>query len=77
MGCGRHIGAISPRGHTPHTYVIPDGVYNEFMLADRNLKFYRHRMVYYFKLADHCETCRYYYRHYIRCGNRYESLGKR
>ena len=54
MGCGRHIGAISPRGHTPHTYVIPDGVYNEFMLADRNLKFYRHRMVYYFKLADHC-----------------------
>ncbi len=62
---------------TPHTYVIPDGVYHELMLADRNLKFYRHRMVYYFKLADHCETCRYYYRHYIRCGNRYESLGKR
>ena len=34
-------------------------------------------MVYDFKLADHCETCRYYYQHYIRCGNRYESLGKR
>ena len=26
-------------------------------------------------MADHCETCRYYYQHYIRCGNRYEPLG--